>query len=216
MVKENKAVVVPKMLSPTLATLIEPTAAAGHAVRQGGNIRGNVLVQRAGTMGQLTNPIVRSYGAATTVVTDLFTEKLQRVEQFGVGAAILIGEQTIIEQVCCLIGNDRIEVVFDCVCNSFTMNTAMQTVKKRGRIVTVGVPSPEVCFDLCLVMFNELEIKGCHTYNNDFPEALRLIEAEGIQPDGYVSEIFALDDINEAFPQITENKHRYTKCLIKP
>jgi L-iditol 2-dehydrogenase len=216
-IKEWKTFAVPPSVDFQKATLVEPVACALHAIELAGMRRGQrVLVQGAGPIGQLLCRCARALGAQYVASTDLYESRLSLARQAGANATVQVKAGYSPADLVKDIGPDIIDVVFDTVSNDFSMNCAVQTVKKGGTIVVVGVPSEKVCFNLGIVMFNELRIVGDLMYKDNFPAAIKMVSRNLVDTGGLITKVFKLEQIGEAFKLITENKDSYMKCLVEP
>ena len=216
-IKEWKTFAVPSSVDLQKATLIEPVACALHAIDLAGMKKGQaVLIQGAGPIGQLLARTARALGARSVAITDLYENRLALAREKGATAAIRITDGYTPDHLLKEVGADFIDLVFDTVSNDFSMNCAVSVVKKGGTIVVVGVPPDKVCFDLGKVMFNELRIIGDLMYKDNFPMAMKMVGRNLVDTGGLITEVFRLDDIADAFRQITENKDTYMKCLVQP
>jgi len=215
-IKAWKTFAVPPSVDLQTATLIEPLACALHAMELGGIKRGQtVLVQGAGPIGQLLARTARALGAQSVTITDLFESRLALARQGGARTVRVTDGHTparLAEE----IGADVIDTVLDTIANDFSMNTAVTAVKKGGTVVVVGVPPTKVCFDLGKVMYNELRVVGDLMYRDNFPAAVSMVSKKEVDTGGLISRVFSLDEIGEAFRQITEGKDKFMKCLVQP
>jgi threonine dehydrogenase-like Zn-dependent dehydrogenase len=86
----------------------------------------------------------------------------------------------------------------------------------RKRRVHAGA-SAQICRpDLGNVMFNELRIVGDLMYKDNFPAAMKMVSKSHIDTKGLITKVFKLEEIDEAFRQIIDNKDKYLKCLVEP
>jgi L-iditol 2-dehydrogenase len=176
----------------------------------------NVLVQGAGPIGQLLVRTARALGAQSVASTDLFESRLSLARKGGATKSVRITEGYSPDRLPDEVGADLIDVVFDTIANDFSMNCAVSVVRKGGTIVVVGVPPTKVCFDLGKVMYNELKVVGDLMYRDNFPTAISMVSRKKIDTEGLISKVFALEEIGEAFRQITASKDKFMKCLVGP
>jgi len=216
-IKEYQAFLVPERINLKDAVLIEPLAFAFHSMKIS-KIQKNdkILVFGAGTIGQLIAKTARYYGARFIAVADLFKSKLALASKSGADMTIQITKDSNYEDIANIIMKNSIDIVFDCVCNEFSINSSIQIVKKRGRVVVIAVSQGLTPVDLGKIMINELIILGCLMYKNNFPESIEAISTNKVNVSDCISKkVFELKKINEAFKEIIENKKKYIKCLIK-
>ena len=97
--------------------------------------------------------------------------------------------------------NNALEVIG----NKMTIEQGYQMVRRRGILVTVGVPSFDVnaefpAWDLIL---NEKQVRGCiygsSQVAKEFPRLVRFIEAGQLDLGAMVSRVIDLSEVNDAF-----------------
>ena len=183
---------VPDALSDEDAVLAEPLACALHAVREA-ELAGSetVAVLGAGTIGLLTVAALRERHPQATVLAvakhrgqELEARRLGadagcrpgRLQLEGVrmtGARRLVGH----------LGRELLlggfDCVFDCVGSGESLQSAVASVRPRGRVMLVGMPG-RVSVDLAPAWQREVRVQGAYGYRDDFPVALELAARLGL------------------------------------
>lgn len=177
---------VPEALSDEDAVLAEPLACALHAAGEAElGDSGTVAVLGAGTMGVLTIAALRERHPGVTVLAvakhrgqDLEARRLGadatclpgRLQLEGVrmtGARRLVGH----------LGRELLlggfDAVFDCVGSGESLESAVASVRPRGRVMLVGMPG-RISADLALAWQREVRLQGAYGYRDDFAAALEL------------------------------------------
>jgi L-iditol 2-dehydrogenase len=76
---------------------------------------------------------------------------------------------------------------------------ALALVRPGGRVVLTGLPHDPTPVRFFTVVRREVTITGSMIYQDEFPEAMRLIAAGVVRTRPLVTHRFALDAIGEAF-----------------
>ncbi|NPV70196.1 MAG: alcohol dehydrogenase catalytic domain-containing protein [Firmicutes bacterium] len=162
----------PDSLSWEEGALIEPATVGVHAVyRSDVKIGDQVCVFGAGPIGILTMMAAKLAGAVVTMV-DVVPDRMEAAKGFG--AAHASDGQDLPEK--------YFDNVFEATGQPDAFLSALRITRRGGTIVTVGLGSKPVTFDLTAITRGELNVKGsvaCNGY--DFQRTIDLI-ASGQMP----------------------------------
>lgn len=188
-------------ISPELdmrdATLIEPSAVAVHTV--GGLKDSNVLVIGQGTIGMLCMQVLKQQGNRT-IAMDVSRYALDIAKELGSDCVINSKEQDAKTAIEHFLEDKPLDAVIDAVCSPQTMNLAIQTVKKGGRIKTVGIPKSDFEFHLVDLLCKEITLETSYLYSEeDFLKARDMVEAKTIQTKPLISKVFRFPQAPEAY-----------------
>ncbi len=212
---------VPDSISDELAVLLEPFACALHgALRVQPDPDATFCIIGGGTMGLLTlaalrclghqnrllmfakhphqQTLARSLGADTVLVPSRdryakFTE-LTGAESYQpeLGQQVLIG---------------GVDVTFDCIGSSVTIDDALRFTRAGGSVVLVGMPGIPKNIDWTSIWYKELQVAGAYTYGietyqgeqvHTFTLGMRLLEKMEAELRPLVSASFPLRDYKRA------------------
>jgi D-arabinose 1-dehydrogenase-like Zn-dependent alcohol dehydrogenase len=186
--------------------IADAVVTAVHAVRQRAKVKaGNtVLVIGLGGVGQSVIQVAKESGA-TVIATGRREVRLKYAKEIGADHLVNSSSQDVGETTKSLTGGSGADIVIDNVGSSESLSQSISAVKKGGRIVLIGESDdtiPLSTFQLCT---NEFEIIGSRSGGRqDTVEALQLVTSRIVTP--YVSDVFPLDRINDAFSRIQEGK----------
>lgn len=232
LVHEKALHVLPEDMSLEVGTLLEPLAACLHAVEVGDIRPGcNVLVLGGGPIGLLCAALARVSGAAFTVVAEPSTYRRELALALGVDAAIDPGND-LTARLREELGGATIDVVFDCVTNSGSLDTAVQVLTGLGprsraeqwatdqrryacRLVVVGnAPAHDqwTLPEMDIVHYAGLDIRGATMRGDIGARALRLLHRLDLAP--LITHTFGRGGIDDAF-ELLENGNA-GKILISP
>jgi len=94
-----------------------------------------------------------------------------------------------------------VDLVFDTVCNDFTLGFYPKFLSKSGKYILIGVYGGDLKINSTLPILNENEFIGVHIGNQkDFYEVLRLVENNVLQP--LISKTYKLEEVNEALDNL--------------
>ncbi|MCZ6774896.1 MAG: zinc-binding dehydrogenase, partial [Ignavibacteria bacterium] len=100
-----------------------------------------------------------------------------------------------------------VDVTFDCVASSTTIDDALRFTRAQGRVMLVGMPAIPKNIDWTTIWHKELEVKGAYTYGVEayegghlrtFALGIRLLEKMGGRLLPLVGEQFPLKDYRKA------------------
>ncbi|OLM28584.1 Alcohol dehydrogenase [Pseudonocardia sp. Ae717_Ps2] len=207
-VPANRLHVVPEEFDDDQAVLIEPLATPVHAVRISGMQPGAaVAILGAGTIGLMTLAAARRAGAGRIVVTDVLESKRRTALELGADAAVDAAGPDVATAIRTELGESA-DVVFDCVAVQPTVDTAVSAAQKNGTVVIVGVPAAPVTVPLPIVQDQQIRIQGSATYlPADYAISTDMIRRGQVRPSDFVTGVFTLDNVAEAFEAATRGEH---------
>ncbi|WP_434811957.1 zinc-dependent alcohol dehydrogenase [Microbacterium sp. bgisy189] len=207
---------VPEGVDDRTAVLVECLATPVHAARIAGDLRGaHVVVLGAGTIGVLCVVAALHAGAASVVVTDMDTGKLERARRVGARGAVLASAPDVNEQVLNALGSPTADVVLDCVANERSFAQSIALLRRAGTLVVVGVPPRDASLPMPLIQDWEIRVQGCAAYTEaDVRTAIDIAADGGLPTDEIISQVFGLEAVADAFAAATNDSSG--KVLIVP
>ena len=216
-VKADQCLVIPPEVEDDTAALVEPMAAAVHAVRQGRILEGDsVAIVGAGPIGLMALQAARIAGAGP--LFSIEPSEIRRKKAAAYGAVTLDPrDDSFREALLEHTGGVGPDVTIECVGASETGPLAVSLVRRGGRAVIMGVFSEPSQIHFNEVVFNEKEIVGSLCYINEFETVLRLLADGRMSGDGLISSRIVLDDlIEKGFEELIHNKENHIKILVEP
>jgi len=139
---------VPDILSDDVAALAEPMAIVTHQVLERGRVEPQdfVAVIGAGPIGLLSAFAAKEGGASKVAVLGLSCDRELRfkvAEKLGIDYTINVQEENALDRIMALTGGKGADLVVEASGAEAGINTAMDVVKKCGRITAVGVSGKE-------------------------------------------------------------------------
>ncbi len=169
-----------------------------HAVVNRGEVRpgDRVVVFGCGGVGINVIQIAVAAGAEVWAV-DMKPERLEFALQFGAAHVIDASAAPDVARAVRRATDGGADIAFEAIGNPKTVRTAIESVRRGGRIVVVGFCSEPAEIPAGKVMFTELEIRGslgCRPV--DYPRIIELARRGRIRITELVSERVSLQDIN--------------------
>lgn len=216
-VKADQCYVIPSDVPNDVAALVEPMAAAVHAVRKGHVLPGDrVAVIGAGPIGLMTIQAARAAGASQVFALELARSRRDRAAAFG---AVPLDPRDkncrsrLLEQTKG-VGPD---VVIECVGAPETGPMAVELVRRGGLAVIMGVFSKPSVLHFNELVFTEKKIIGSLCYEDEYETVLALLADGRLTGEGLITGRIPLDElITEGFEELLKNKESHLKILVRP
>ncbi|MCL2528365.1 MAG: alcohol dehydrogenase catalytic domain-containing protein, partial [Defluviitaleaceae bacterium] len=149
----------PESMSFDQGAMLEPVAVGIHACKRAGGVAGKrVVVQGAGTIGNLTAQAAKALGAESVLITDLSPSRLALAKSCGIDHAVNAAD--LAEEINKLWGPDGADVFIECVGVTSTIEQAINIARKGTDIIVAGVFSDLSNVNMGLVQDKELSLIG--------------------------------------------------------
>lgn len=205
------------------AAMLEPTCVALHAIRRAdmGGVR-SAAVYGCGTIGILVLQWLTAMGIKNLYAVG--TRKEQQALAAGLAECTFcnchekdpvdyIGEQT---------DGAGVDIVFECVGVSESINNAVSLVRAGGQVVLVGNPAGDITLDKQIywkILRQQLMVYG--TWNSSFTkeeeddwhEAVRAIQEGKIRPSAQITQRFSFDMLHDGL-KVMQDKSVFTNKVM--
>ncbi|MDY3999247.1 MAG: NAD(P)-dependent alcohol dehydrogenase [Blautia sp.] len=208
---------IPDNMDTMEAALIEPLAVGFHAAKQGEAQAGmTAVVTGSGCIGLVSMMALKAMGVTRIIAVDIMQKRLDKALELAATEVINGKEQDTVEEVLKLTDGMGADLVIETAGSEITTRQAIQFVKKGGTIVLVGYsPSGEQTLPMSLALDKELTFKTVFRYRHIYPMAIEAVASGRVNLKGIVTDIFPLDDIQNAMDQSVKNKADIVKSVIK-
>ena len=224
-VEASKLLKLPGRMDLEHGAMIEPAAVAVHALgRAGGGsqsgggagIKGkNILVLGAGPIGNLVAQAARGLGAARVMITDVSEFRLGKARECGIELCVNVGSIDLAAAVKEHFGEDKADLVLECVGSPATISQAVAVARKGTDIIVVGVFGDKPVVDMGTVQDRELRLIGTLMYREpDWKKAIELVESGRIRLAPLITDHFAFADYRKAYEFIDANREKAMKVMI--
>lgn len=211
-----KVTLLPENMTFEEGAMIEPLAVAVHAVRRMGDVTGQkIAVLGAGPIGILVAQAAKGMGAESVLITDISDVRLDKAKECGVDYTANTNREDFGEAMIRAFGKDKADVIYDCAGNDITMGQAIRHARKGSTIILVAVFASMARVDLAVLNDHELDLNTTMMYRNeDYVEAIRLVNEKKVQLKPLVSRHFPFRDYLKAYQYIDNNRESTMKVII--
>lgn len=208
---------IPDHMDTMEAALIEPLAVGFHAAKQGNAQVGmTAVVTGAGCIGLVSMMALKAMGVTRIIAVDIMQKRLDKALELGATDVINGKDKDTIEEVKRLTNGMGPDLVIETAGSEVTTRQAIHFVKRGGTIVLVGYsPSGEETLPMGLALDKEITFKTVFRYRHIYPMAIEAVASGSVNLKGLVTDIFPLDDIQNAMDQSVANKADIVKSVIK-
>lgn len=204
---------VPDSLADDVATMIEPTSIALHAVHRA-NIRGSekVAIYGSGTIGLLAALICKAYGA-TPIIIDVVDSKLEVAKDNGIDFVVNSKKENVASKLEEYIGRESVDVVLECSGSKYAMYDAIDIIGHGGRIAFVGWETGDIVLNQPPIIRKEIQILGSRNSYNEFDESIELLDSKKVDVSGLIDHRQGFEGVIEGINDILDAKSDYIKIV---
>ena len=189
----------PRGLGDEQLLLTEPLAVVVRAVGRAEVKTGaTAAVLGAGTLGLLALQVLRARGARVLVVGRT-ERRLELAHRLGAEAVHSLAAGPGSEAAGAFSGREGVDIVVETAGTPEAVAEAIQLARPGGRVVLTGLPHEPSQVHFFWVVRRELTLIGSMIYQDEFPEAIRLLDAGAVTVGPLVTHRFPLDAIEDAF-----------------
>jgi L-iditol 2-dehydrogenase len=189
---------IPDWLDGHAASLAEPLACVCNCLLDPQVVSegDNVLVVGPGPVGLLVAQVARAGGGEVHVRGAPRDEaRLAKARELGFGTSIASDTVSLAD----------FHVAIECSGSAPGIEFALESTRRRGRFVQIGLAGKPVAIPFDLVAYRELVVtSGNASTPRSWKRALELIEARGVELEPLVSEVVPLDEWERAFTATRE------------
>lgn len=206
----------PENVSTLEGALIEPLAVGFHAANQGGaHIGQTALVFGAGCIGLVSMMALKAEGVSKVYVVDIMQKRLDKAMELGATGVINSKDKDVLKEIAKLT-EDGVDLVIETAGTEITAQQAIHATRKGGTIVFVGYTKTGMAtLPLSLALDKELTFKSVFRYRHIYPMAIEAVASGKVNLKGIITDIFDLDDIQNAMDSSIRDKANIVKAVVK-
>jgi 2-desacetyl-2-hydroxyethyl bacteriochlorophyllide A dehydrogenase len=179
----------------------------------------NVIILGGGPIGLLLLMLTRLRGAARLVVSEPSEARREIASKIGADVVINPLEEDVREAALDIFGGREADVVIEAVGSKETTEQSFVLARPGGRVCIVGLcpqGTPVAIPDSFEAFYiKELTIAGSScSPRGTFERAIRLLAADRINVEQFITHRFGLDDVENALSLVIENREPAVKVLI--
>jgi len=207
----------PENVSTLEGALIEPLAVGFHAAIQGdAHLGQKAVVMGAGCIGLVSMMALKARGVSEVYVVDVMDKRLDKAMELGATGVINGAKENVEERISQITDGKGVDLVIETAGTEITTRQAVSIAKKGSNIVLVGYSKTgEMTLPMSLVLDKELTFKTVFRYRHIYPIAIEAVAAGKVNLKGIVTNIFDLDDVQNAMDQSVNNKADIVKAVIR-
>jgi L-iditol 2-dehydrogenase len=207
----------PDALSFAEAAMLEAVSVAIHGVALSGVVSGNsALVIGAGMIGLLTLQALRVAGCDQVFVADIDRSRLALAEKLGATHALQASGAELVGEILRLTHGRGVDVAVEAVGISATVRSAVECVRKGGRVTLVGNISPEVTLPLQHVVARQIRLQGSCASAGEYPKAIELLASGAIEVKPMITAVAPLEDGPKWFERLYAGEPNLMKVVLTP
>lgn len=194
-------------INSDIAATLSCSALTAYSAVKNANLKpyNKLVIVGAGGLGLMAVQLAKSVAKTETIVLDLEEDKLKAAKEDGADFTINPKKQDPVERIKELTDGLGADAVIDFVNGAKSVQTDMQLLRRRARVVLVGLFGGELMLNLLEMPTKALKLIGSYTGSlSDMFELVSLAETKAIKP--IVSEKFKLDQATEALSKLKEGK----------
>jgi L-gulonate 5-dehydrogenase len=198
----------------TTAVLSEPYTIAGNSTTLAQVTLGKtVLIQGAGTIGQLTLRVAKAKGAKV-MITDIDQDKLDFAKLNGADEIVNVKSENLEDAVKAWTDGEMANIVIDAVGSVQTFESSITLASGAGRFVPMGFSDVPVQTTQKPIMQKQLTISGSRHQSFQFEPIIRAIENGQLKDDGVVNQKFNIRDVQAALNLMIDHPDQARKIVL--
>lgn len=201
---------IPDTVSFEEAAMTEPLACCVQAVFEHADLKpeDSVIVSGPGIIGLLCVQLIRLFGCNVLVLgTKEDEERLELAKDFGAQMVVYSEDKHAMEKIREFSGKEGMDMAFECSGAGAAVKFCIQSLKKGGRHIQVGLTSKPVEIDMNDLALREISIEGTFAQKPVWwHRSLRLIENKKIRLSPLISKVHKLEDWKEGFQDVIDKR----------
>ena len=209
----------PDEVSDVAAGLIDPLMVAYHAVRKSGIKLGDkALVVGTGIIGHMIAELAKKSGASYVAMSKLDDRKIERAKRAGFVDEFFDGADEKAAEKMREATGGGFDVCFEVVGSESTLSLFINASKPGGTVVMIGNSMTEtIPVNINRAVLQEINLAGSVSCTREeFAGTIELIAKKVIDPEIYVTDIVALDELQRTFERLTSSDDPILKAVVRP
>jgi L-iditol 2-dehydrogenase len=208
---------IPDSVTFEQAAMVEAVAVALHSINISGIRMGDkCVVVGVGMIGIFIVKLLKISGASKIIAIDNNSVRLEQAKKAGADNTFLSDAEGLAERVSDLTNKRGADISFEAVGKSESVNTAIDVLRKGGKIVLVGNISKTIDFPLQKVVTRELKVLGSCAIRGEYETVLTLLETGKITVDDQISAVVPLSEGALWFEKLYKKQDDLNKVILVP
>jgi len=207
----------PEGLSFEQAAMTEPVSVAFHAVSLvPSEINDSAVVVGCGMIGLFVVQALRIKGCGKIIAVDLDQSRLDLALKFGADHALKSDDPNIIETIRSLTHGRGADLAIEVVGITPTINLAINSVRKGGKISVIGNLSEKVEIPLRVLVTRQITLVGSCASAGEYPACLDMIASGRVKVDEMMSAVVPLAEASAWFERLYKGEPGLMKVIVRP
>ena len=209
----------PDEVSDVAAGLIDPLMVAYHAVRKSGIKLGDkVLVVGTGIIGLMIGELAKKAGASYVAIEKRSDRKIAVAKMAGYFDAYFDSREPEMIERMRDATDGGFDVCFEVVGAESTLADCIHASKPGGTVVMIGNSMTEtIPVNINRAVLQEINLAGSVSCTREeFAGTIELIAKKVIDPEIYVTDTVALDELQRTFERLTSSDDPILKAVVRP
>ena len=199
------------------AILTDAVSTPYHAVvRRAELVKGEtVVIIGCGGLGSQAIRFCKLFGASRIIAVDRNPAALEAAKRAGATDVIQAGDEPANKQVKKLTQGMGVDIAFEFVGLSQTIDTAVRCLRRGGRAVVVGIGMEKIQLPpVRTFVGNEFELRGSMGLDlQDLKDVVALVEAGKLQLEGTTHGI-SIDEVDSALVRLQEGRAEHARYVV--
>ena len=199
------------------AAMVEALSIGFHAAsRTPISINDTAIVLGAGMIGQMVIQSLRTAGCGHIIAVDIEKNRLDMASKLGADTVLNSNDINVIEEVLKLTDNRGVDIAFEVVGITHTLNLAIESLRKGGTLTLVGNISPSVEIPLQSIVTREISLIGSCASCGEYPACMDMIARGKIDVDSLISAAVPLSEGGIWFKRLYDGESGLMKVILEP
>jgi len=212
--------VIPESLSDEDVLLLADIASTGFGAAESGRIRlgDTVAVFAQGPIGLCATLGAKLMGASEIIAVDTDAHRLQMSTHFG-ATAVMLSETDVVREIREMTGGRGVDVAIEALGIQETFENALRVIRPGGVLSSVGVYSGHLRVPLDAfgagLADQTIVTTLCPGGKERMRRLMRLVESKRIDLTPLFTQVFPLDEIEQAYQLFRTRRDRVLKVAIR-
>ncbi len=216
-VPEHITFTLPDALPSHHAAMVEPVSVAVHAVeRTRIRLGDTAVVVGTGMIGLLVIQVLRLAGCGRILAVDLDDKRLALACELGADESVNVGQQDAVAFIRGRTGGTGADVAVEAVGNKPAVNTAIECVRKGGKVTLVGNLKPYIEFPLQSVVTREIDVLGSCASSGEYPVCIEMLARGDVRVEPMITARAPLEDGPLWFERLYGGEAGAMKVMLEP
>ncbi len=210
------AYALPDEISFEEATLLDGLAVAVRAVHKAGlRPAEDVAIFGSGAIGLLILQVSRAFGARRIICVDISEGALAVASETGADVILNPGKADVQDEIMSITGGHGADVFFDTVGSQDTMNVALSSLSRGGRLILMATKEEKLSLPTSLISGERSVSTSANSLYADFQMAIDLVSSGRVSVRHMITHVVPLGDAKRAFGiALKKSEYRAIKVVL--